>query len=119
MGYYLSYTNLITDMEYIIYRFLYRYQVARKCWHIDPTQRWTFEGIVERIEAFLEDKGEYVTFPVNEDYYKFVPKKAQDPSKGPTPRVRKEDEYLEPIDMCKDSGMVLDCGIDTVPKNQI
>ena len=72
---------------------------------------------MEEIEELLEDKSEYVSFPVNEDYYKFFPKKVADPSKGPTPRVRKEDEYLEPIDIHKDSGFVVDCGIDQFRKD--
>ena len=96
--------------------FFLRYQVVRKCWHIEPTQRWTFEDIVDKIEAFLENKGEYVTFPVNEDYYKFFPKKETDSSKGPTPPTRKEDKYLEPIDNHGDFGFVLNCGIDAFRK---
>ena len=104
-------------MKHSLQLFILRYQVARKCWHIDPTQRGNFERIVEEIEELLEDKSEYVSFPVNEDYYKFFPKKVADPSKGPTPRPRKGDEYLEPINVHKHSGFIIDCGIDTFRKD--
>ena len=88
-----------------------------QCWHANPEKRFTFKEIIKKIEGFLENRGEYVSFPVHEDYYTIFPKEVS--SKGPTPRVRKEDEYLTPIDMFEESGIVLDCGIDKIRKEAI
>ena len=88
-----------------------------QCWHIDPKKRLTFDDLVDKMEKFLADECEYATFPVNEDYYKFFPKDVAASQEGPTPRIRKEDEYLEPIDIFDQSGFVLNCGIDAFRKN--
>ena len=87
-----------------------------QCWHANPEERLTFEELVKQMEGLLENRGEYVSFPVNEDYYKIFPTKGT--SKGPTPRVRKEDEYLMPVDMIDDAGIFLDCGIDKIRKKE-
>ena len=94
----------------------FRYKVMLQCWHAEPEKRSSFGEIIKKIEGFLENRGEYVSFPVHEDYYKIFPAKVS--SKGPTPRVRKEDEYLTPVDMFDESGMVLDCGIDKLKKRE-
>ena len=87
-----------------------------QCWHANPEKRSTFGDIVKKIEGFLENRGEYVSFPVSEDYYKIFP--MRETSRGPKPRVRKEDEYLTPVDMMDGAGMVLDCGIDKLQKKE-
>ena len=67
-------------------------------------------GASEEKGGLLEDTGSLHFIPINKGYYKFFPMK--EPCKGPTPKERKEDQYLTLIDMMDESGIVLDCGID-------
>ena len=106
---------------YSIYAHFSRYEVMKQCWHIEPNKRLNFQELVDKMQAFLEDKGEYLCFPVDKDYYNLSPKTCTgqciDPySRTPTPRRRKQDEYLEPTDLGDNSTFVQDCGINSFRK---